>query len=45
MKAIWNTFKAKIKITYYIIPNKNLFEFIREVEYKYSKEIKIMMVK
>ena len=32
--AIWNIIKNKIKNTYYIIPNKNLFEFIREEGYK-----------
>ena len=35
MESIWSIIKAKIKNIYYVIPNKNLFSFIREAEYKY----------
>ena len=34
IEAVWNVIKSKIKNTYYVIPSKNLFKFVREAEYK-----------
>ena len=35
MEAIWNIIKSKIKNTYYHIPGKKIFRYVREAEYKY----------
>ena len=40
IESIWSTIKAKIKQTYIVIPNKNLFKFKREAEFKFLNKNK-----
>ena len=44
VEAIYNIIKSKIGNTYHIIPGKKMFRYIREAEYKYNIEIKIMLI-
>lgn len=34
IESIWSQIKAKIKDTYYTIPEKNILHFVREAEFK-----------
>ena len=34
IESIWSQLKAKIKDTYYTIPEKNILHFVREAEFK-----------
>ena len=36
IEAIWNILKSKIKSTYYVIPQMNMFHFILEAEFKFN---------
>jgi len=36
IESIWGILKHKIKITYNVIPSKNIIHFIREAEYKHK---------